>query len=115
MIENHPTSVVFEDAHINLAMLQLEAGLNDEAKATLTAITTNSTFKYSQPIAKLALADLTLAAGDLNKAKELVTNAREDLKFAELKQIATMGVINAEVTAPQLIVLKTEENVTDVK
>ena len=115
LIENYPTSVVFEDAHINLAMLQLEAGLNEEAKATLTAIITNSAFKYTKPIAKLALADLTLASGDLKKAKELVINAREELKFAEFEKIATMGIINAEVTNPQLIVLKTKVDVTDTK
>lgn len=113
MIADYPNSVVSEDATISLAMLQVEAGLNEEAKKTLTDISTNSSFKYTQPIAKLVLADLTLATGDLASAKELVTKASEQLKFAELEQIASMGVINAEVTAPNLIIKELDVDVTD--
>ncbi|MDB9741346.1 tetratricopeptide repeat protein [Akkermansiaceae bacterium] len=103
LISTNPSSVVINEAKLNLAMYQLEAGKEEEAKQTLTALSQDNTSKsYTGAVAKLALSDVELNQGDLAKSKEFANTAHEELEFAGLKQLAGDARAVVAVQAPEL-------------
>lgn len=108
LIATQPNSVVSKDAELSLALYQIEAGLNDEARQGLTNILADPEAEYTKVVAKVALADLELVSGNLEEAKNLFHQVDEVAEFAGFKSLSSAVADLAGVEDPEVVIKKEE-------
>ncbi len=84
---------------LELALIQMNADKNDDAKANLNKLLSNEKSAFLAPRAEIALADIASNNGELEEAERLYTKVRDSK--AHFSHIAAERLLYLKATEPQ--------------
>jgi len=107
LLAKFPTSSVAPDAKLALNLYKLELG-DATAKQGLEQIAADAEAGHTAVLARLALADSALKAGETDAAKAEFTKVAETAKFVRLQDAGKRGANISGVKQPTVIIEKEE-------